>query len=689
MATNQGSVRFKGTFTGVTSPNLWVQVDFNNDGDYLDSGENTTIPLSGPTFDYTYSIKAGLFDYLFILRDGYNFLNDNFGNLAGADNVVAGDAYFITGQSNAEAKPVIAADQNLANFDAGSAINFVRVYGGGIGTPVWGLGDGNKAYNADWATGQFGMRIGSRIVAEQGIPVCIMNGAELGHQIAYFQKDYPVDPNPTVVDPNTGLTVPNPNYLTNNYGRELTRLTNAGLQNAIRAVIWFQGESNTFTYGTENKKLSTAEYITEFNKLYNSWDADLGLADRFYMIQIKPGCDGIADSASDIQEAERLLDDANPRMDIISTGNIQQYDKCHYRYNTGTGTTGIGGYREIGNRVITLIYRDFYNPTNAIPGPNSLSPAPLSAEFTKTLGWPSTIATEITMYFKRPDDDLAVINTTGGDIKSLIRLKGGTYTINSAKIVNLAIPPAKNYALRINFSQDGSQPNPTGLGFVSPEDGSVANLPAIVNNNVSNPGNGIGLINFNNLPIAIGILPADPLNLRISANQGANTLRWEVDDNPKFERFIVERGESANEFSPISQVQDNRNAGTGNYQYIDSKPNTSRNYYRIKAVQRDGKSVYSQVVAVNNRTSTVDGISVYPNPVTDRANVSLTVKNPGMATIQIFDGAGKMISTRKISLLKGNNMFSAGEILDHSAGIYTIRVVTDNEVFNARVIRVK
>lgn len=660
--TNYATVRFKGNYTGSQS-NIRIIVfrDADGDGNYTSAEIVSTIPIgNGPiAFNKTYNLLAEKVNYKFQLaHSSASYELDRFG-------VVAGDAYFITGQSNAEAKPVglpgVSPDLDVANNEAGTANRkWIRTYGGGTNPPQWGQGDANKNYNEELNLGQFGMRIASRIVSEQSIPVCIMNGAELGNPIEYFQRN---DAN--IYD------------LTTNYGRELTRLNNAGLKNSIRAVIWFQGESNTHS-GSNGIILNTSQYMAKFNALYNDWDQDLGLAEKFYMIQIKPGCftGSTPDRAGEIQEAERLLDLSNPLMEIVSTNNILQHtDNCHYRYIAGQRV----GYREIGDRVFTLINRDFYGVT---PPANTITPSPSYAEFTglQSAGVPN----QITMYFNRPSDDLSEIN---GDVKDLVQLKGGTYTINAADIYNTATLPAKNYVFRIDYTPVGTQPNPTGLAFLSPASGGAPNPdpPAIVAGGAS----GIGLINFNNLPIDIGILPTDPLNLRISASNGANTLKWEAENNPQFSYFVVQRSDNGTTFSDISKLQANAASGTGNYEFTDSKPNTIRNYYRIYAMKRDGKSVMSQVVAVNNRTSSTIGITVYPNPVRDRANVGVTVKKAGMASIQIYDGAGKLVSTRKISLQKGNNMFSAGEILDQSAGIYTIRVVTEDDVFNTRIVRVK
>lgn len=684
IATNTAMVRIQGSYpVGASSGKLEVTADLNNDGLYGSEppSSTTTYTIISSTsdprnFDFLVPITAGYYTYSFKLLNGFNTVEIE-------SNIVAGDAYYIQGQSNAEAKPQ-SGDANIANNEAavqgaipgtsGGARKFIRVYGGGSSTsPTWNLGDANKNYNEEFNLGQFGMRVGERIVREIGVPVAIMNGAELGNPIRYFQKTYTLE-----VDVNGR----------NNYARELKRLTDAGLNSHIRAVIWFQGESNTYEDNDpmhpvqHGKILTTQQYTDEYNALYNSWDTDLGLADRFYIIQIRPGCFTDPDplvtepsvwetaaSVLAIQDAQRRLDENNLRVSIVSTNNLPKYtgDNCHYSYSSG--------YKKIGDRLFTLIKRDFYGGT---PGPNELTPFPASVEFSARVGLTQE-ATQIALHFSQPFDNYAI----SGDIRGNFKLEGGSYTITAANIAT-DLSTSEKY-LTLDFTKNsGTTTNPTGLTYFSNASG-LTTTPALANDN----GLGIGLISFSNLPLSIGILPTDPLNLRISANSGANTLKWEAENNPQFSYFLVQRSDNGTSFTDISKLQANSVIGTGNFEYIDNKPNTIRNYYRIYAMKKDGKSVLSQVVAVNNRTSSTIGITVYPNPVKDRANVGVTVKKAGMASVQIFDGAGKMVSTRKISLQKGNNMFSAGEILDQAAGIYTIRVVTEDDVFNTRIVRVK
>ncbi len=670
--TGIAQVRVKGYYTAelVASGRLLVSKDANNDGNYdNDNGPGdqqyyNLVMNAGAgdpkNFDINVPITAGLFSYRFRLLNGFDWVVNR-------TNIVAGDAYYIQGQSNAEAKPVFGGgDENKANNDAGVYRNFVRVFGGGVSQmPQWYIGDGNKNYNQEGNLGQFGMRIGALIVQNQGIPVAIMNGAELGHPISYFQKDAPEDPNQFLPDG----TTPNPNYL-NNYKRELNRLLGAGLNNHIRAVIWFQGESNTYN-GSDGELLNTGEYIQEFNKLYDSWRDDLGLAEKFYIYQIKPGCsfNSTAVSCLPIQEAQRLLDLGNPRMEIISTNNLPKFpvDDCHYRYETG--------YKEIGNRTYTLIARDFYGAT---PGPNMLTPVALNARFSAIGSDLKPNKVRITVNI--PTDDLVV----SGNMISLFKLNGppGTvYTVTSVDIVPAAMPVGAK-EIEVSFTRSGTA-NPASISLLSAED--YMATPSIANNG----GTGLGLINFSNMAIDLGVLPIDPLNLRVSNNGTSNTLNWDAQNNSDFDRFEVEKSEDGNLYASVATIAASAVTTTAHYSYTDIKPNAVRTYYRIKGIRQNDKIVYSQAVAVNNRANGLPGLTIYPNPVKDRANISLSLKKAGTATVQVFDGSGRMVSSRKISLQKGSNMFSAGEILDQSAGIYMIRVVTDDTVYTGRVVRVK
>ncbi len=526
--TNLGTVKFKGNII-TNRRNIRIEVfrDDNKDGDYDDLNEKkSTISIGdGPiSFDETYQIPAELYNYRFTL------IHDNGGWLE-RSNIVAGDAYYIQGQSNAEARPIVNTDRDKANDDPIADKNFVRVYGGGKDgyTKQWGIANANNDAFSDFNLGQFGMRLAKRIIQKENIPISIINGAERDFDIDKFLRKES-----------------NKYDLSTNYGRELTRATEGGLIGKFRAMIWYQGETNAVSPYI----LSTNTYKSKFQTYLNAWQSDFGGALKYYIIQIRPGCNDPGENINDIlaiQQAHKELA-SNPGFDIVSTNNILKYtgDYCHYLFDNG--------YKIIGDRVFNLINRDFYGGSIS---PDEETPVPTLAFFSGLDGL-SVGANQVEIHFKNPSANLAIVN----NVLPRLRLRGepGTsYTITGASIVN-NLNFGNNYkVLRIDFQREaGTITNPTVVDFLSevpPSNGTTPHPPlsAIATAN----GTGIGMLSFSGLPIGLGILPVDPLALRVSSTGSANRLVWEVENNQEFESFNVERSLDGSRFETLYQLEAN------------------------------------------------------------------------------------------------------------------------------------
>ncbi|KIC94303.1 sialate O-acetylesterase [Flavihumibacter solisilvae] len=646
--TNKGTVRVKGTLNNsLALPRLRLY----REGSLV----KTEVLTPNQSFDVTFEITAELANYQVNLENDFNWTTKQVGEL------VAGDVYFISGQSNAESRKMesgggFPGDNSNpdVNTDVGGNINFVRVYGGSIDnyTKQWFIGNGNTNAFQNGNTGQVGMRLAREIIRTQGVPVCIMNGAERGEPIEYY------------------LPAANHFSTSTNYGRELTRLTEAGLVGKIRAFIWYQGESNTINGDPATNKTS---YINNFTQIYNAWTLDYGPAEKYYIVQIRPGCSNNENSpaAKDrvlaIQEAHREIVAADPaKRTLVGTNGIPQYgDECHYYY---------AGYKQIGNRLFSLINNQVYgapvtNDNYTTPQPRKVSP----------LYFSGGSSGQVTMSFDKPGDTYSVTAVTG-DIRSRFNLEGGNYTINSVAIQNTGATGSPYNVLRINYTMNaGTINNPTGLTY---RNDYHDNNPVIVNSD------GMQMVSFSISGIAaFDPLPADPLTLRITPVNGRNNLYWQIENNNDFEYFEVERSQNGNKYSTIATVPGSLLAGKAQYDYSDTKPSSEKNFYRIKAFNFNGKIIYSHEVAVNNRLSFTDGLKLFPNPAKDQAMAGLSVKEAGSATIQIFDQNGRMNTTRTIMLQKGNNLFSIGEVLDLKPGMYVVRIITGTDIYTGRLVR--
>jgi hypothetical protein len=94
----------------------------------------------------------------------------------------------------------------------------------------------------------------------------------------------------------------------------------------------------------------------------------------------------------------------------------------------------------------------------------------------------------------------------------------------------------------------------------------------------------------------------------------------------------------------------------------------------------------SQSVNVNLCTGIVElnseSISIYPNPASNMINVKMNTTLINNATLELYDATGKLIMQQKVV-----NEYSALNISGFANGIYTMRIITDNEQTIKRIVK--
>jgi len=246
--------------------------------------------------------------------------------------IVSGDVFIVQGQSNAAAVQYSGSSNSYQD-------NYIRVYSGGytssnglLNDDQWyyGQGDGNE--NSGGNTGQWGMALGKMILDELQVPIAIFNGAHGGQPVSFFQapEDYSVSTN-------------------SNYGRLYYRLNKSGLKNAVRGVLWSQGEADSFTNG-----LTTNGYKIAFNTLKNSWLNDYPNIEQIYIFQTRDcNCGTSSTGRLNIKEAQRQLAVEYENINIMgTTGMVPHSDYCHYPF--------VNGYEKFANRIFKPLMRDLY-----------------------------------------------------------------------------------------------------------------------------------------------------------------------------------------------------------------------------------------------------------------------------------------------------------------------------------------
>ncbi len=281
------------------------------------------------TYAFTIKLKPGLIKY-----------RVEFGTIMGgvrsilhtADNIVCGDAYLITGQSNALATDTRENSPPETNV-------WVRSYGKPTNSPG---ADQNLWCNPVWKTqngeeaelGWWGMELAKRLVKNHQVPIFMINGAVGGTRIDQHQR-CPADP----TDLNTI------------YGRLLWRVRAAKLTHGIRAVLWHQGENDQGAAGPDGG-YGWETYEQYFVAMSAAWKQDFPNLQHYYIFQIWPNSCSMGNGNGDmLREVQRTLPRLYSNLDIMSTLGIKPPGPCHFP---------LEGWAEFARLIQPLIERDIY-----------------------------------------------------------------------------------------------------------------------------------------------------------------------------------------------------------------------------------------------------------------------------------------------------------------------------------------
>lgn len=109
-------------------------------------------------------------------------------------------------------------------------------------------------------------------------------------------------------------------------------------------------------------------------------------------------------------------------------------------------------------------------------------------------------------------------------------------------------------------------------------------------------------------------------------------------------RYEIEWSSDGNRFVNIGTLQPRNNrGGTEVYRFVDSRPISGRCYYRIKAVEQDGKVLYSAVLSAILRTA-LPRLQVFPSPnMHQTINYHMGNLPAGQYQLKILDASGRQV----------------------------------------------
>lgn len=209
------------------------------------------------------------------------------------------------------------------------------------------------------------------------------------------------------------------------------------------------------------------------------------------------------------------------------------------------------------------------------------------------------------------------------------------------------------------------------------------NLPAgvtsvryrILNNATGGCGNDVAIDDITFSQCAYTILPVRGMSLR-AHNEGSSVeLSWSTVQEINTDRFVVEKSADGVNWSTVTSVKAAGNSNSRKeYAAADQAPFSPMCFYRVVAIDFDGKKTYSNSVVVKP-SAMVGQLTAYPNPFAASINVKVDVSEARSASLRIFSISGRAIRQMPWQLKKGTNTNVIADLQNVSAGLYFVDVV--------------
>lgn len=238
---------------------------------------------------------------------------------------------------------------------------------------------------------------------------------------------------------------------------------------------------------------------------------------------------------------------------------------------------------------------------------------------------------------------IGVTVTDGNGTYLFTNLPAGTgYTVTFSNYPGSLVPQnTTNIA-------SGSDPNPT-TGVT----GSITVFAGLTTTDID-----AGVTLYQAVPVSILTFSAVAQNRQV-------LVSWEVANELNLSKYEVEFSTDGISFVKIGDVSA---TNSRNYSFTHTKPVMGINYYRLKAVDVDGKFTYTEIRKV---LFTADiTIQVAPNPAVDYLRVIITSMS-GVMEAKMYNASGQLVLKQEV--VNGTNTMN---VATFPGGLYTL-IITD------------
>ncbi|MFN8242675.1 MAG: T9SS type A sorting domain-containing protein [Ferruginibacter sp.] len=176
-----------------------------------------------------------------------------------------------------------------------------------------------------------------------------------------------------------------------------------------------------------------------------------------------------------------------------------------------------------------------------------------------------------------------------------------------------------------------------------------------------------------------GSLPINLVYFRGVQVDKKHVLSWMVNCTSTRAVFDIERSGDGVHFTAIGNITASQLRCSDPFDFTDELPLAGNNYYRIRMLDVDGKTEYSNIVVLTLKTDRFELVNISPNPVTTAsAKLKINAREKKEITITLTDFSGRKLQEQKAMVEPGMNEISiaTNKLV---AGAYLVSAVAEGE----------
>jgi len=166
-----------------------------------------------------------------------------------------------------------------------------------------------------------------------------------------------------------------------------------------------------------------------------------------------------------------------------------------------------------------------------------------------------------------------------------------------------------------------------------------------------------------------------------------NMLNWATASEVNNDFYTLYRSVDGASYQKIAQVDGKGTTSlAGNYQFLDENAPNGMAYYQLAQTDFDGTSTTLGTVVLRRNITALSVVQVAPVPATSAVNVIFAAAGAERVQISLFDVAGKLVNTRTVDAVSGNNTVQVA-VDQLPAGVYVLSLNNGLQVATAKIVK--